>query len=146
MSLESRSNTPSGVLHSDGKMAGSFLQHGFHALGNPAFAQVDRHDDQFIACCSGHVQDEAKFGSPIVHVIFEVGEEPVEGGSLPGLVRGRDVDAPLREVKEDLGGDVAGDRGLPEGVEGRGIEPVDPLGHPPGSQSTQDADVMSLVR
>ena len=146
MSLESLSSSPSGVCTRDGEMAGSFLQHGLHALGNAAFAQVDRHDDQFVACCTGHVEDEAKFGSPIVHVVFEVGEEPVEGGSLPGLIRGRDVDAPLREVEQDFGGDVTGDRGLPEGVEGRGIEPVDPLGDSPGSQSTQDADVMSLVR
>jgi len=41
---------------------------------------------------------------------------------------------------------VPGDRDLPKGVEGRGIEPVDFLGHPPGCQSAQYADVMSLVR
>ena len=73
-------------------------------------------------------------------------KNPLRVDSLPGLIRGRDVDAPLRQVEQDLGGDVTGDRGLPEGVEGRGIEPIDPLGDPPGSQSTQDADVMSLVR
>ena len=146
MSLESLSTSPSGVCTLTGKLAGGFLQHRLHAPGNPAFAQVDRHDDQLVACSTGHVQDEAKLRSPIVHVVFEVGEEPVERGSLPGLIRGRDVDAPLGEVEQNLGGDVAGDRGLPEGVEGRGIEPIDPLGHPPGCQSTQDADVLSLVR
>src|SRR5271157_1833248 len=66
-------------LHSGGKMAGSLLQHGFHARRNPAFAQVDRHDDQFITCWTSHVKDEAKLGSPIVHVTFEMREEPIEG-------------------------------------------------------------------
>jgi len=133
-------------LHSGGKMAGSFLQHGFHALSNAAFAQVDRHDDQFITCWTSHVQDEAKLGSPVVHVTFEVGEEPIESSSLPGLVRGRDVDAPFGQVEQDFGRDVSGDRRLPEGIKGRRIKPLDPLGHSPGSQSTQNADVMSLVR
>ena len=49
-------------------------------------------------------------------------------------------------MEQDFGRDVAGDRRLPEGVEGRGIEPVDPLGDTPGGQGTQDADVLSLVR
>ena len=78
MSLESLSASPSECIDRDGELAGGFLQHGLHALGNPAFAQVDRHDDQLVACSTGHVEDEAKLGSPIVHVVFEVGEEPVE--------------------------------------------------------------------
>ncbi len=123
----------------------SFFQHRLHPLINPSFTQVDRHYDQFITCRSGHVQHKAKLGSPIIHVTFEVGEEPVEGCSLPDLLRGRDVDAPLREMEEDFGGEVTGDRGLAKGVEGRGIESVDALGHSPDSQSTQNADVMSLV-
>ena len=66
-------------LHSGGKMAGSLLQHRLYTFRNPAFAQVDRHDDQFITCWTSHVKDEPKFGSPVIHVTFEVGEEPVEG-------------------------------------------------------------------
>ncbi len=133
-------------LDSHGELTGSFFQHRLHALRNAAFAQVDRHDDQLVPGSTGHVEDEAKLGSLIIHVTFEVSEESVEGGSLPGLFGGRDVDAPLRQVVQDLGRDVPGDRGLPNGIKGRRIEPVDSLGHSPGSQSTQNADVMSLVR
>ena len=137
---------PSGVCTLAGKWRAASFEHRLHAFRNAAFAQVDRHADQFITCRTSHVKDEPRLGSAVVHITFEVGEEAVQCRSLPGLVRGRDVDAPLREMEQDFGGDVSGDRGLPEGVEGRGIEPVDPLGHSPGSQSTQNADVMSLVR
>lgn len=69
-------------------MAGSFFQHRLHALRNAAFAHVDRHADQFITCWTSHVKDEPKLGSPIIHVAFEVSEEPVECGSLPDVLRG----------------------------------------------------------
>ena len=56
----------------------------------------DRHDDQSITC------------SPFIHVTFEVGKATVDTGSLPGLIRGRDVVAPLGEMQQDLGGAVTG--------------------------------------
>ena len=60
-------------------MASGFFQHRLHTLSNAAFAQMDRHANQFITCWTSHVQHEAKFGSSIVHVTFEVGKEPLEG-------------------------------------------------------------------
>jgi hypothetical protein len=76
--------------------------------------------------------------------LFRLGEEPIENRSLPGLICGRDGDAPLRPVEEDFGRDIAGHRRFPEGVEGGRIESIDPLGHPPGSQSAHDADMLNL--
>jgi hypothetical protein len=37
------------------------------------------------------IEGQPKFGSPVVHVAFEVGEEPVKCGSLPGLLRRRNT-------------------------------------------------------
>src|SRR5271157_5528095 len=120
-SLESRSNTPSGVC----TLAGKCRAASFKMASTPsATPPLPRWIGMTIS-------------SPVVHVTFEVGEEPVESCSLPDLLRGRDVDAPLREMEQDFGGDVAGDRGTPKGVEGRGVESVDPLGDPPGCQSAQ---------
>lgn len=65
-------------INRDGELAGSFLQHRFHAPSNPAFAQVDRHDDQLVACWTDHIEDQPQLRSPIVHVVFNVGEESVQ--------------------------------------------------------------------
>ena len=135
-----------GRLDSGGKMASSLLQHRLYPTSDPTFAEVDRHDDQVITCWTRYIEDETKLGSPIVHVGFEMGEEAVEVGSLPGLVSGRDVNAPFREMKKNLGWDVTGDGGFPQSVEGRWIKSVNSLGDSPRSQSAQNADVLGLAR
>jgi hypothetical protein len=59
-------------------MTPGFLHHCLDALGDAPFAQVDRHDDQLVASGTGHVKHETKLSSPILHILFKVGEEPVE--------------------------------------------------------------------
>jgi hypothetical protein len=49
-------------------------------------------------------------------------------------------------MEQDIGRDVAGYRRFPQGIEGRGIELIDPLGYPPGGQGAQDTDVLGLLR
>jgi hypothetical protein len=48
------------------------------------------------------------------------------------------VHAPLRELTQQLGRDVAGQAGVPEGLEQGGVEAVDALGGAPGGQAVED--------
>src|SRR5512135_2204004 len=126
-------------------MAGGLLHHRRHPGGDTSLAQVQGQDGQILTFRFREVEDKPQLHSSVVRVVFEVGEEAVEDVATPAAIGSRDVDAPLRQTEEYIGGDVARDRGLAEGLEGRRVEAVDALGNTPRGEGAQNADVPGLV-
>jgi len=121
------------------------LEHFFHSICNAAFPHVYRHYEHLLTGRGGDIEDKAEIGSTVVRIIFKVREETVESGPLPRLARRRDVDAPLRQVVENGGRDVASNWSFPDGVKRRRVESIDPLSHSPCSQSTQEGNMLERI-
>jgi hypothetical protein len=72
----------------------------------PPLPKVDRHDYRVVTARPGEVEHEPRLRPTFVDIVIEVSEEGVEGGIVPTPLRGRNVDAPLGQVEQDLGEDV----------------------------------------